>query len=54
MAPLHVLDYIVVHEMSHMIHKDHSRNFWNKVGSILPDYKIRHDWLKRNGVTLNI
>lgn len=54
MAPLEVLDYVVVHEMSHMVHKNHSKNFWNKVESILPDYKERHNWLKKNGVRLYI
>jgi len=49
MAPPHVLDYVVVHEMCHMEHKDHSKNFWNRVSSIMPDYKDRRKWLKENG-----
>jgi predicted metal-dependent hydrolase len=54
MAPANVLDYIVVHEMSHMIHKNHSKSFWGKVESVLPDYKERHNWLKMNAVKLDI
>ena len=47
-------DYIVVHEMSHMIYKDHSKEFWEKVSSILFDYDVRKEWLKGNGITLDL
>jgi predicted metal-dependent hydrolase len=49
MLPLTVLDYIVVHEMCHMVHLNHSQEFWKLVGTILPDYKQRKEWLKYNG-----
>ena len=39
MAPLTVMDYIVVHEMCHLVHLNHSQDFWNLVAEILPDYK---------------
>jgi predicted metal-dependent hydrolase len=45
MAPLDVLDYVVVHEMCHMIHMNHDRSFWRLVGKILPDYEERENWL---------
>jgi predicted metal-dependent hydrolase len=48
MAPLEVLDYVVVHELAHTRHKNHSRVFWESVENILPDYKIRRKWLKDN------
>jgi predicted metal-dependent hydrolase len=54
MAPLEIVDYIVVHELVHMIHKNHSRLYWDAVAAILPDYKIRRNWLKLNGHTLVI
>ncbi len=54
MAPSPVLDYLIVHELCHLIHHNHSRGFWNLVSSILPDYKERREWLKKNGVYLNI
>ena len=54
MAPLKVLDYIVVHEMSHMAYMNHSRDFWDLVERIMPDYRLRKEWLKKNGVTLNL
>ena len=52
MAPAEVVDYLVVHELCHLIHHNHSREFWNQVSAILPDYKVRQDWLKKNGAWL--
>jgi predicted metal-dependent hydrolase len=54
MAPPGIIDYIVVHELCHLAHKDHSRKFWDLVGSILPDFKKRKKWLKENGLKLEI
>jgi predicted metal-dependent hydrolase len=54
MAKLSVIDYIVVHEMSHLIHLNHSKDFWNLVGSVLPNYTDEKDWLKRNGRRLTL
>lgn len=54
MAKEEVIDYIVVHEMCHMVHKDHSKNFWNLVGSILPSYKLSQQWLKENGIRMEL
>ncbi|AGK96859.1 M48 family metallopeptidase [Clostridium pasteurianum] len=54
MAKSEVLDYIVVHEMCHMVHKNHSREYWNAVASILPDYKQRDQWLKNNGIKMDL
>ncbi|PIR20713.1 MAG: metal-dependent hydrolase [Deltaproteobacteria bacterium CG11_big_fil_rev_8_21_14_0_20_47_16] len=48
-APLPVLDYVVVHELAHMKHLNHSQAFWAVVATILPDYKKHHRWLKQNG-----
>lgn len=53
MGVLTSIDYVVVHEMSHMIQKDHSKKFWSIVEGILPDYKERQDWLKINGAKMN-
>lgn len=52
MAPSEVVDYVVVHELCHLIHPNHSKNFWNQVSAILPDYRARKDWLKNNGSRL--
>ncbi|RSK25858.1 M48 family peptidase [Bacillus sp. HMF5848] len=45
MAPPEVLDYVVVHEMCHMMHMNHDRSFWRLVGKIMPDYKEQEQWL---------
>ncbi len=54
MAPPVIIDYIVVHEMCHLVHLNHSQEFWNLVGEILPDYKDRRKWLKINGTQLSL
>ena len=47
--PPAVLDYVVVHELAHLRHMDHSKEFWALVGVYLPDYKERRKWLKEHG-----
>lgn len=54
MAPLSVVDYVVVHEMCHLIHMNHSRDYWNSLERVIPNYKEAKDWLKTNGIWLNI
>jgi len=54
MAPLEVIDYVVVHELVHIEQKDHSRRFWDKVGCILPLHEQNRRWLKTNGHLLTI
>ncbi|MDU3803158.1 SprT family zinc-dependent metalloprotease [Paraclostridium bifermentans] len=53
MIPIQIIDYIVVHEMCHMEHRNHSKDFYLAVERILPDYKERVKWLKNNGVRMN-
>jgi predicted metal-dependent hydrolase len=45
MAPQKVIDYVVVHEMCHMVHLNHDRSFWRLVGKIIPDYEEQENWL---------
>ena len=54
MAPLTVIDYVVVHELCHLRHRDHSAAFWNEVDKVLPDWRDRHDWLRMRGAGLDI
>lgn len=49
MAPVEVIDYVIVHELCHLIHMNHDRSFWRRVGSILPDYAKRQEYLIRHG-----
>jgi predicted metal-dependent hydrolase len=51
-APKPVFEYVVVHELCHLIERNHGPRFWNLVQSLLPDYKRRRAWLKTHGVTL--
>ena len=54
MAREDVIEYIVVHEMCHFKHRDHSKDFWSSVERIMPDYKERHEYLKLNGINMCI
>jgi predicted metal-dependent hydrolase len=45
MAPLKAIDYVVVHEMCHMVHLNHDRSYWRLVGKIIPDYEELENWL---------
>jgi predicted metal-dependent hydrolase len=45
-APLSVLDYVIVHELCHLLYPDHSEQFWQKIQSCIPDYKKKRKWLK--------
>ncbi|MBI9014296.1 MAG: M48 family metallopeptidase [Clostridiales bacterium] len=49
MAPIEVIDYIVIHEMCHMEHMDHSKSYWKRVHEVMPDYKTHELWLKDHG-----
>ncbi|TDQ68370.1 hypothetical protein C7391_1316 [Methanimicrococcus blatticola] len=49
-----VIDYVIVHELCHIRHKDHSKAFWNLVGIIDPKYKEKRQELKENGWILGI
>jgi len=49
MAPREVINYLIVHEVSHLKHMDHSKRFWDTVASICPNFKRYRDWLGDNG-----
>ena len=53
MAPLTIIDYIVVHELCHLHHRDHSDAFWNEIDKVLPDYRKRKEWLRVRGAELD-
>ncbi len=54
MAPLEVIDYVVVHELCHIHVPNHSLKFWKAVEKVLPDYQSRHRWLKDNALRLSV
>jgi predicted metal-dependent hydrolase len=52
LAPLEVLDYVVVHELCHIRVPDHSRRFWRLVESRRPEWRRQRDWLTVHGPEL--
>ena len=54
MASLDVLDYVIVHELCHMIAMNHSEEFWEIVGAYSPQYKDYRAWLRHNGDMLSL
>lgn len=54
MAPQTIADYIVVHELCHLHHRDHTVGFWNEVDKVMPDYWERKEWLRKNGAGLDV
>lgn len=54
MAPPLVIDYLVVHELCHLHHRDHTEAFWNEVDKVMPDYYERKTWLRRFGASLDL
>jgi len=53
MAPIDVIDYVILHEIAHIKQANHSHKFWTIVENVMPEYKNHKKWLKENGHTLN-
>ncbi len=54
MAPVSVLDYIIIHEMVHLKFANHSSEFWNELDKKMPDFREQENWLKQNGVKMSL
>ncbi|MCD4822331.1 MAG: M48 family metallopeptidase [Methanococcoides sp.] len=54
MAKTSIIDYVVVHEMCHLRFKDHSKQYWDSIKTIMPDYEQRKEWLRVNGKLLTV
>ncbi|MBD3250644.1 MAG: DUF45 domain-containing protein [Candidatus Pacebacteria bacterium] len=50
--PTQIIDYVLVHELAHLEHHNHSTRFWQLVGQFDPDYRQHRRWLKNNGISL--
>ena len=48
LAPKEVVEYVLIHELSHLQHQNHGPKFWKRVEKACPDYKRHESWLKRN------
>lgn len=53
LCPTPVIDYVIVHELAHLIHHNHSKSFWAEVQRVMPDYKQHARWLKTTGAHLD-
>lgn len=54
MMPSKVLDYVVIHELAHRIEMNHSKQFWEIVSNVCPEYKLRKLWLKEHGLSFEL
>jgi len=54
MAPQTIIDYIVVHELCHFHHLDHTESFWNEVDKVMPAWLERKEWLRLKGAGLDV
>lgn len=48
LAPNRMVDYVVIHELCHLIHHDHSPEFWREVARVMPDFQVCREWLRVN------
>lgn len=52
LMPEQIIDYVVVHELAHLKEMNHSARFWHEVEKVIPDYKVRREYLKQQGKAL--
>ena len=49
MAPDQIIDYLIIHELSHIFEPNHSKSFWQYVGNYCEDFQTKRKWLRENG-----
>lgn len=54
MLPKNIFDYIIIHEVAHLVHLNHSKRFWDQVERIICDYKEHREWLRINGAEMEL
>jgi predicted metal-dependent hydrolase len=52
--PVEIIDYVIIHELVHLVELNHSKKFWNLVGLADPDYKKHRKWLHKYGSLIKI
>lgn len=53
MCPQFVVDYVIVHQLSHLQYKNHGEDFRKRVETIMPDYRNAQEWLQQNSGLIN-
>ncbi len=48
MVPEKIIEYVIIHELIHIVEKNHSAKFWNKVAVVMPEYREAREWLRHN------
>lgn len=51
-APVFVIDYLIVHELAHLIESNHTAQFWNIIAVQVPRYTVAREWLREHGASL--
>lgn len=54
MTPPKIIDYVIIHELVHLEIRNHSKLFWNRVGQLDPDFKMKRKWLKENALIVKL
>ena len=49
LLPKRIVDYVIIHELAHILVPNHSKRFWLVLGQLDPNYVEKKDWLKENG-----
>ena len=49
-----IINYVIIHELCHILEHNHSSRFWQYVAQYMPDYREHRTWLKKNGITLSV
>ena len=53
-APNRIVDYVVIHEICHLVHHNHAPKFWKSVERACPDFQTSKEWLRVHGRTLDV
>ncbi len=54
MVKTSIIDYVIVHELCHLVYKNHSKEYWNLLRTLMPDYEKKKEWLRVNGKMLEM
>ncbi|MEW4226415.1 M48 family metallopeptidase [Rossellomorea marisflavi] len=54
LAPASIVDYVIAHELAHLVYMNHFKEYWDLVRMLLPDYENRKEWLRLKGASLDV